>query len=112
VALKEVIGAVAARNRNSDWTFQRAALAQLSDDFLLLLQYMSCYDGEDLQGVCNRWGNFFLTEVEQNELKAIEDEGEIIRPIWLFFVALCYSLQEGEEHDLTGYRCMLAWADR
>jgi len=112
VVLREVIAAVAARNKDSEWTFQRAGLAQLSDDFLLLLEYLSCYDGEDLQSVCVRWGNFFLTAEEQAELKAIEDDAErqrinlekckpIIRPIWLFFVALCHSLQEGEENDLT-----------
>src|SRR5258708_31841635 len=71
---------------------------------------MASYEGEDLQAVCDRWGNFFLTKEEQDELKAIEDTDKrqarkmekikpIRRPVWLFFVALCHSLQEGE-HDL------------
>jgi ATP-dependent protease ClpP protease subunit len=122
VVLKEVIDAVAARNKDSEWTFRRAGLTQLSDDFLLLFEYLSSYDGEDLQAVCNRWGNFFLTQPEQAELKAVEDEQQrqarrleklkpILRPVWLFFVALCHSLQEGE-HDLTATdACWLGLVD-
>ena len=113
VILREVIGAVAARNKDGLWTFQGdGGLLQLNDDFLLLLEYMSCYDGNDLQRACGRWGTFFLSLQQQAELKGIEDETarqkkklemlkEPIRPLWLFFVALCHALQEGEENDLT-----------
>jgi len=112
IVLKEVISAVASRHKDPNWTFQRAGLTQLSDDFLLLLEYLSCYDSEDLQRVCDRFGSFFLSAEEQNELKAVADDGErqqrkldklkpVVRPIWLFFVALCHSLQEGEENDLN-----------
>jgi hypothetical protein len=112
VVLREVIGAVAARNKDSAWTFQMdGGLLQLNDDFLLLLEYLSCYDGDDLKRACSRWASFFLTKEQQDELKALEDEiaqerklemlKEPVRPLWLFFVALCHSLQEGEENDLT-----------
>ncbi|HLG95586.1 MAG TPA: ATP-dependent Clp protease proteolytic subunit [Bryobacteraceae bacterium] len=112
VVLREVIGAVAARNQESGWTFQMdGGLLQLNDDFLLLLEYLSCYDGDDLRRACSRWASFFLTKEQQNELKALEDSiaqerklemlKKPIRPLWLFFVALCHCLQEGEDNDLT-----------
>jgi len=123
VVLKEVISAVARRNPAHDWTFQGAGLSQLSDDFLLLLEYMACYDSDDLQVVCDRWANFFLTKSEQGEITAIQDDDQKrtrrleilkprLRPAWLFFVALCHSLQEGEENDLTSLdACWLGLID-
>ena len=112
VVLKAVIDAVASRNKQADWTFRDAGLSQLSDDFLLLLEYLASYDSEDLKYVCKRFGLSFLTPAQTSELDTIQDPNEqeekrleilkpIIRPIWLLFVALCHSLQEGESNKLT-----------
>jgi hypothetical protein len=124
VILRELISVIAARNKDQKWTFRKdGGLAQLNDDFSLLLEFIHCYDGDDLQAACSRWGAFFLSPEQQQELKAIEDEPArvnrrlemlkpVIRPIWLFFVALCHSLQEGEENDLTGEdACWLGLVD-
>jgi hypothetical protein len=112
VILKAVIDSVASRNKDPNWTFRTAGLTQLSDDFLLLLEYSNSYDSEDLRALCRRFGYFFLSQSQQMELKAIPDQTQrnarklemlkpIVRPVWLLFVALCHSLQEGEEHELT-----------
>jgi hypothetical protein len=56
-------------------------------------------------------GDFLLTDEDQQELSAITDEVKkeetrhdklkpVLRPLWLFFIALCYALHEGET-DLT-----------
>jgi hypothetical protein len=110
--LKEVIEAVAAQNKKRNWTFEQAGFTQLTDDFMLLFEYMRCYDAEDVRAMCDRFGAFFLSAEQQAGLKNIEDEEQrkqagldilkpIIRPAWLFFVALCHVLQQGEENDLT-----------
>lgn len=60
---------------------------------------------------CRRWADYFLTDGNRKELEAIPEGSAreerkieivkpIIRPIWLFFVALCHALQAGE-YELT-----------
>ncbi len=111
VILKLVIEYEWRKNSDPGWTFADGGLAQVSDDFALLREYLDQYDGIYLHQQCERWKNFFLTNEDRTELRAITDPGakqeELlkrvkprIRPIWLFFVALCHALQEGE-NELT-----------
>jgi hypothetical protein len=96
--------------KNPSWTFSDGGLVQLSDDFLLLKEYLSVYESARLREQCERWGNFFLTKQDHEELETVPEPDKeawqidkikpMLRPVWLFFVSLCHALQEGE-HELT-----------
>jgi ATP-dependent protease ClpP protease subunit len=111
VVIKSIIDFEMFRNKQADWTFSDRGLRQVNDDFLLVREYLNIYDGDHLTRLCDNWGNFFLDKVQSDELSAIKDDSErrqkkhelakpLLRPLWLFFVALCYALQE-EENELT-----------
>jgi ATP-dependent protease ClpP protease subunit len=63
-----------------------------------------------IRALCERWGNFFLTdgETQEYESKADEDKEEWLlgtvqerlRPLWSFFVSLCRQLQK-QDHWLS-----------
>ena len=83
-----------------------------NDDFFLILEYLAANsESEPFKRICDKWPAIFLSADDQAELAAIVDEVErkerqsekmktAIRPLWLFFVALCHALQEGE-NELT-----------
>jgi ATP-dependent protease ClpP protease subunit len=102
---------VSSHKKDPNWSFHAGGLSRLNDDFFLVREYVSSAQSEHFKKICDRWGNFALTEKEQEELKGIADEEartkarlEKVRPhfqpLWSFFVALCHALQEGE-NDLT-----------
>lgn len=111
VVIKSIIDFEMSRNKQADWTFSDRGLRQVNDDFLLVREYLNIYDGDHLTRLCDNWGNFFLDKAQTDAVASIENEEErrqkinelakpLIRPLWLFFVALCYALQE-EENELT-----------
>jgi ATP-dependent protease ClpP protease subunit len=111
VIIKSIVDFELSRNKEADWTFSGRGLRQVNDDFLLVREYLNIYDGDHLTRLCDNWGIFFLDEAQSNAVAAIQDEEQkrqrihelakpILRPMWLFFVALCYALQE-EENELT-----------
>lgn len=97
-------------HKNESWTFKEGGLSELHDNFLLSQEFFSNYGSEQLRRLCARWADFFLTAADLKELEKQPPEGReqkrmeklkaIIRPIWIFFVALCHALQEGE-NELT-----------
>lgn len=93
-------------NTEPGWSFKEQGLRQLQDDFLLLGEYLGRQQNQPLADLCERWGDFFLTEIDQAEIQQQPEQERdkerlerlrvALRPIWFFFVALCHALQEGE----------------
>jgi hypothetical protein len=111
VIIKSIIDFEKSKNKGDDWTFADDGLKQATNDFLLIREYLNIYDGDHLKRLCDNWGSFFLSEADRVELESITEQDQrkermyekvkpLLRPLWLFFVALCYSLQD-EDHELT-----------
>ncbi len=92
------------------WAFSRKGLSRVSDDFLLIKEYIGAYESHTMLAECRRYAPFFLDDGHKETLKNLPEESQeeeslkiikpIIRPVWLLFVALCHILQEGE-YELT-----------
>lgn len=103
--LKRVISFELSANKDERWSFRHGGLAQLNDDFLLLREFLGGEE-DQLNQLCDRWGQFFLSDADRSEIEtADENERASIRisklkpffePLWFFFVSLCRSLQSGE----------------
>jgi ATP-dependent protease ClpP protease subunit len=110
VLLKALIDFELKRNPEDGWTFRRDGLAQIGDDFLLLIEFIERRADDDLAGLCNRWADYFLSDQEQQELARIAEPARAawkldrlrphLQPLWFFCVSLCQALQEGE-NELT-----------
>ena len=111
VIIKSIIDFEKSKNKDANWTYARKGLRQATNDFLLVREYLNNYDGDPLTRLCDNWGVHFLARAEVEELDAIEDEEErtaemykrvkpLVRPLWLFLVALCHCLQD-EDCELT-----------
>jgi len=94
-------------NKDQAWKFSTGGLSQLNIDFLLVREYLNIFDSSHFRRLCNIFGAFLLTDQDHEELAKIKDDAErkkatdakidpALRPVWLFFIALCYALQEGE----------------
>jgi len=104
VALKRMIEFELKRNKSSDWRLGAGGLIQITDDFILLSEYINTHESRPFREHCERWKKFFLTPTEQAAIaklpakdrrsKVVEKLRPHIQPIWLFFVALCHILQE------------------
>jgi len=97
--------------KDASWTFFNGGIARLSEGFLLLQEYIVSTQSQQFKNLCERWGHFVLTRQETDELNAIasaaarrsarvEKVSPHFAPLWSFFVALCHTLQEGEENYL------------
>jgi hypothetical protein len=93
------------------WKFSTGGLSQLATDFLLVREYMGMWDSSHLNQMCSLFGEYLMTDEDTQELAAMADENErneakhdkvkiLLRPLWVFFMALCYALQE-EENELS-----------
>jgi ATP-dependent protease ClpP protease subunit len=108
--IKGIVDFELSRNKRDKWSFARGGLSQLNADFLLVNEYISIYDSAHLKTLCEGFGQGFLTAEHKAELETMAEPDRttrrdeilkpMLRPLWLFFVALCYELQEGE-NDLT-----------
>lgn len=86
--------------------FLPEGIQRLTDDFLLLQEYIRMFQSDRFRRLCGAWSNFLLTDQEKQELaetpeaeradKIVEKVRPKLRPVWSFFVALCYVLQTGE----------------
>lgn len=94
-----------------NWDFTSGGLAQVNDDFLLIREFVSNYESQPLKILCDRYGKFMTTEQDESliaEMPTEEQEKSRLsivkfqmRPVWVFFVALCHALQEVEDWTLT-----------
>lgn len=109
--IKRIIDFEKKRNSDPAWNFINGGLKQTVDDFLLVYEYFAIYDADHLKRLCDNWGRFFLDQADIHELDKITDSIDhqkrldeilkpLLRPLWLFLVALCYELQN-EENFLT-----------
>jgi len=106
VALKRMIEFELKRNKSPDWRLGQGGLIQITDDFILLSEYINTHESRPFREHCERWKKFFLSRAEQAKIsklpvrdrrtKVVEKLRPHIQPIWLFFVALCHILQERE----------------
>lgn len=122
VIIKSIIDFEKSKNKDANWTYANSGLRQATNDFLLVREYLNIYDGEQLTRLCDNWGGWFLSQAERDEVLAIEDQQQRstkmyetvkprVRPLWLFFVALCYALQD-EDHQLSAVdACRLGLID-
>jgi ATP-dependent protease ClpP protease subunit len=94
--------------KDDDWTFTKQGLSQLSDDFLLLHEYIAHHG--DFESLFTLWKDFLLTPEDEKEIEGLEPQQaqqrinaklapEIV-PLRLFLGALCHALQE-EENPMT-----------
>jgi ATP-dependent protease ClpP protease subunit len=111
VVIKSIIDFEKSKNKKDNWTYANGGLRQTTNDFLLVREYLNIYDGDHLKRLCDNWGVYFLSNADREELDGIQDENlraerlhekvkPLLRPLWLFFVALCYALQE-EDNELS-----------
>jgi hypothetical protein len=109
--LKEIVDYELRANKAASWNFRNGGFERISDDFLLFGEYLSNYESQHLKQLCARYGDFFLSAADQEKIQQLKQEEREnakldrvkshIRPIWVFFVALCHALQEGEDWGLT-----------
>jgi ATP-dependent protease ClpP protease subunit len=96
-----------ANKKNRNWTFRYGGLGKLTEDFYLLAEYLESKQDDRLSKWCSELGKLALSPAEKAAIDAIQDEQlrtkktvdlvrPIIEPVWSFFIALCHSLQEGE----------------
>lgn len=111
VIIKSIIDFEKANNKDTTWTYRNHGLRQATHDFLLVMEYFNIYEADQLKRLCDNWGVYFLSQNDRDELEAIQDLKQrtdklhekvkpLLRPLWLYFVALCYALQD-EDHELS-----------
>ena len=89
-----------------DWSFRERGLEIIGDKLDLLLDKYSNHHRDMTAGLSDRWGGFFLSSQQENEIAMLPDDekpaqiektvGTIIRPLWFFFVSLCRALQRDD----------------
>jgi ATP-dependent protease ClpP protease subunit len=94
--------------RKKGWSFTSQGIHLLTDDFLLLNEYIATLKEESFRNLCVSWGMVSITEEETKEIAKLPEgkrTNAIIEkfrlpmlPIWTFLIALCHSLQQGENY--------------
>jgi len=109
--LKAIIAFEMSSNKNNrGWTFADKGMAQASDDFFLLNEYIGQHKNDWIEEFCEEWKDFILQDGDKAAIEALpEDQRKTARvakltpvllPLWLFFGSICHVLQE-EENPLT-----------
>ena len=108
VSIKAIIDYELKRNKkNPAFRFRNAGIVRLAEDFFLLDEYLTGFEGIRLRKWCENWGRYILSQSVREEIDAIQDEKQrtdklveevspLISPLLAFFSALCHALQEGE----------------
>ena len=89
------------------WRFRNQGMARLVEDFFLLDEYETAFQGKRLRKWSTSWAKYLLPEEEFAAISAIANEtertdqlvekvGPLMSPVLGFFAALCHALQEGE----------------
>jgi hypothetical protein len=111
--IKAIVALEVKNNENNpDWSFTHGGIGSLVDDFFLWNEYMDTFRGsERLREWCLMFARWIVPPEKAKEIEGIEDGkvradrfveavSPIIEPISAFFMALCHTLQEGE-NELT-----------
>ncbi len=101
---------IASNQKNTKWTFAGKGMAQVSDDFFLLNEYIGQHQNDWIEEFCEEWKNFVLQEGDKAAIDGLPEHQRksarvakltpVLLPLWLFFGAICHVLQE-EENPLT-----------
>lgn len=101
---------VKSNKKDKNWTFQGGGLARLNEDFFLLNEHLAGSEGDRFEHLCSFWGKLALSTSDREEIDKIPEESrperllqkvrQELEPVWSFFIALCHTLQEGE-NELT-----------
>jgi hypothetical protein len=97
------------KNNEGDlsWSFTNRGMSSLVDDFFLWNEYLDDFGSARLPEWSSMYARWTVPPEKLREIEAIEDKksradkfveavGPILEPISAFFVALCHTLQEGE----------------
>jgi ATP-dependent protease ClpP protease subunit len=113
VQLKAIVDFELEQNRlKPDWSFRDGGVDGLVSDFLLYQEYTTLTQNDRFISWISTAGRLMLSPEEAEEINNIQDEAEravrwsetvspLLRPIWSFFVALCFTLQRGENEYLN-----------
>jgi hypothetical protein len=96
---------------NTDWSFSKGGIGPLVNDFFLWNEYFDNFWSDRLREWCLMFAKLTIPPEKVKEIEALLNEkeradkfvevvGPILEPISAFFVALCHTLQEGE-NELT-----------
>ncbi len=89
-----------------DWSFKTDGFGKIEEKFHLLIDRHASQHDAMVGSLCDRWGEFFLTAAEEEELALKPEEQrsawllskvqQRLKPIWFFFVSICRLLQEDD----------------
>jgi hypothetical protein len=109
----KAIVAFEVKNNEGDpsWSFTRRGMSSLVDDFFLWNEYLNDFGSTRLPEWSSMYARWTIPPEKVKDIEAITDKkaradkyvevvGPILQPISAFFVALCHTLQEGE-NELT-----------
>ena len=93
-------------SKKGEWTFSGRGLAQVTDDFLLLNEYIGHHQNDWIEEFCERWKDFVLAPGEKDDIEKLPSgQRKAARvaklrprllPFWLFLGAICRVLHEAE----------------
>ena len=119
--IRAIVQFEADTNQDDSWTFKTHGLRQMKDDSLLLTEYFTPQQDQSLEHLPRDWKDFFLKDSDKRAIEALEEAARdaeftkrlkaAISPIWFFFVALCHSLQEGENEITSSDAVYLGLVD-
>jgi len=113
IELKAIVDFEVKQNKNNpDWNFGSEGINSLTDDFLLFRGYEGVLRSDRYRRMCAQYGSFLVDNAEAQQIDLIPNENDkldrwtervspALRPIWSFFVALCHTLQQGEDEFLN-----------
>ncbi len=105
--LKAILDYEAQQHSNDpNWRFGRSALRTVQDKLDLLMDQYADHHAPMISNLCARWGRMFLSAEQANAIsqlpKADQGQqieaavGDVLRPLWFFFVSICRSLQQDD----------------
>lgn len=108
--IRDIVDFELQENPDDAWSFTRARIIGIQDDFALLADYHSEHHSGRRKSLAERWGLFFLSDEEKGEHERqpedaragwlVAQTADRLHSLWYFYVSVCRLLQEGE-HNLT-----------
>jgi hypothetical protein len=107
--IKAIVDFELANNKDdATWTFKDGGLTRVVEDFFLVSEYVEGEQSDRFRQWCLSLGRLSLTTEEGAELDQVADEKTRnekliekvqppLKPLVMFFVALCHALQEDDD---------------